>query len=83
MNPIIDRMEEEARACTSVMESAEVFIRGVPQLVADATAKALELGATQEQLAPFTQLEADLEDRRLRLAQAIVDNTPAAPSRKR
>jgi len=78
-SPILEPLRDEITQTRSVIQSAVVLINGLQQRIRDAVAAALETGATAEELAPFTQLEAGLEADRLELAAAVVANTPGDP----
>lgn len=62
----------------SVEESVVTFIKGVPQLIADAVAQATAAGATPAQLAALDALSARLTAETDNLAAAITNNTPAS-----
>jgi hypothetical protein len=66
-------------AAETVEDSAAVFINSVPGLITAAVAAATNNGATATQLAPLTQLAADLKTKSDALQAALVANTPAAP----
>lgn len=74
---IIQDMIDEATADMTVMGGAATVINGIDQLVKDAVAKALENGATAEQLAPFTAVTTGLADQRAALVTAIAARTAA------
>jgi len=74
---IIQEIMDEATADVTVMGSAAVVINGIDQLVKDAVAKAIENGATAEQLAPFSDVTAALAAQRTGLATAIAARTAA------
>lgn len=74
-NPVIDTVITEMTNATTVEDSAIAFINGVPQLIADAVAKALANGATQEELAPLTDLGTTLQAKSDALQAALTANT--------
>lgn len=79
-NPILAELEATVRNTNGVIDSAIAFVNGVPGLIQAAVEQALANGATAEELAPFTVLEADLEAKATDLANAIASNP--SPSRK-
>lgn len=64
---------------TEVIDSALVLIRSIPTLISTAAEAALANGATAEQLQPLSDLSELLGMKAQELAQAVIDNTPAAP----
>ena len=78
-NPILDELTTTVTNTEGVIESATAFINGVPALIDAAVQKALEGGATPEQLAPLTQLSADLKAKADALAAAVAANAPPTP----
>ena len=74
-NPVIDTTIAEMTNATTVEDSAITFINGVPQMIQDAVTKALANGATQEQLAPLTDLGAALQAKSDALQAALTANT--------
>ena len=79
MNPVIDELKQEVTDTVGAMESAVVFINGESARMDAAVAKALENGATAEQLAPITDEIATMKSERESLAAAIAANSPPAP----
>jgi hypothetical protein len=71
MSPVLDTIRTEVEATEGVVDSAIVFINGVQAKIDAAVATALENGATQDQLAPFVDLSAELGTKRQALADAI------------
>lgn len=59
-NPVIAALQAQAAANISAEQAAVAFIQSVPQKIADAVAAAIGNGATEAELAPLTQLVADL-----------------------
>jgi hypothetical protein len=70
-------------ADTDVISSATVFINGIAAMTQAAIDKALENGATAEELAPVQAVVDAQKAKADELAQAMVTNTPAAASRRR
>lgn len=68
---------EAITAAVTVIDSAIVLVRSIPDLIATAVAAAVENGATAEQLQPFTELSDILNEKQAELAQAMLANTPA------
>jgi len=73
-NQIVGILADEVAQTIGVIDSAVVLIQGIQQRIADAVTSALANGATADELAPFTQLEADLEAKRTALADAVAAN---------
>lgn len=61
MHPILGPLAEEIESTRGVLASVVVFVNGLPVLFAAAKAKAVEAGATKEQLDGFVQLESALQ----------------------
>lgn len=81
MSEFGDRLTElqaDVTAEDSVIDSAVTLLQGIPKLIADAVATALESGATPEQLAAITALGTDITAKSGALAEAVAANTPAA-----
>lgn len=79
-NPVIDQLISTIAKNKDTIDSAIVFINSVTtKLIPDAIAAALKNGATEAELAPFTQLITDMSAKDAEIATAIVANTPAAP----
>lgn len=76
VNPILGVMIDEVTQTRGVMASATALINGFSGKLAQAIAQALENGATAEELAPLTELEASLESERMALAEAVAANSP-------
>lgn len=77
MTVLDDTMAAMTQA-TTVQASAIVFISGVPGLIQAAIDKATLGGATAAQLAPFTDLAAQLKTESDALQTALTANTPQA-----
>lgn len=60
-NPVIAALQSQAAANISAEAAAVAFIQSVPQRITDAVAAAVGNGATAEELAPLTQLVADMK----------------------
>lgn len=71
---ILDQLTQEVTDTVGVEESAIVALDGVAARIEAAVAKALENGATAEQLAPVTAEVASLKATRERLAAAVAAN---------
>lgn len=78
MDDKVTKLREDMAAERTVIDSAIAYAKGVPQLIADAVAKAIEAGATPEQLQAVTDLQAASEAQASDLAAAIPQNTVAA-----
>lgn len=61
---------------TEVIDSAIVLVNSIPTLIETAVAKAVENGATAEQLQPLSDLSEALKAQADALAAAVVANTP-------
>lgn len=70
-NPILGVLADEITQTRGVMQSAIVLVNGISARIETAIAAAVENGATAEELAPFTELEAALEQDRQALAAAV------------
>jgi hypothetical protein len=75
--PLTDLVDEVSEEIT-IMKSASVLIRGFNQRLTDAVAAALANGATEAELAPLTDLKAELDTTGNDLASAVSENTPSA-----
>lgn len=75
MNPI-DQIVADVTAQQTVIDSAIVFISGVPGLIEAAVQKALDGGATAAQLAPLTDLAGQVRAKTQALTDALTANTP-------
>lgn len=78
-NQTVDSLLKQVQDATSIEESCIVFVTGVPKLISDAVAKAMENGATAEQLAPVTEAGNLLSAKSDALAAVIAANTPVSP----
>jgi hypothetical protein len=75
---ILTNLDAEVTKATTVMSSAVILIKGIAARVQTAVSAALANGATAQELAPV-QAEADaLAASSTDLANAVIDNTPAA-----
>ena len=75
---ILAKLDAEVTKATTVMGSAVILIKGIAARVQTAVSAALANGATAVELAPV-QAEADaLAASSTDLANAVIDNTPAA-----
>lgn len=79
-NLVIEELVTEVAEEVTIMGSAKVLIDGFEQRLADGIAKALENGATAEQLVPLTQLKTALDVSGNDLAASVAKNTPADPN---
>lgn len=77
-NAAIDAVIANVAAEDTVVDSAIVFINGVPKLITDAVAAAVANGATAAQLAPLTDLATGLTTKTAALKAALMANTPPA-----
>lgn len=77
MNPDLQALENQVTATQGVLDSATVFINGVPGLIQAAVDKAIAGGATAAQLAPLSQLASDMKAKSDALTAAIAANSPA------
>ncbi len=75
---VLDDTIAQIAAATTVEASATAFILGVPALIQTAVAEALANGATEAQLAPLTDLNAQLKAKSEALQAALTANTPQA-----
>ena len=73
-NPILTPLAEEITQTRTVIRSAVTLINGIGQRIQAAVETALANGATEAELAPFTELEAALEADRNELAAAVAAN---------
>ena len=75
---ILAKLDAEVTKATTVMSSAVTLIKGIAVRVQAAVDAALANGATADELAPV-QAEADaLAASSTDLANAVIENTPAA-----
>lgn len=70
-NQALKLLEDQVKKTVEVQASAVALLGGVSDRIAAAVAKALENGATAEQLAPITQEVADLKASTDALAAAV------------
>jgi len=81
-NPIIGELTTEVSETVGVMQSATVLIEGIGARVQAAVDAAIANGATAEELAPVSQLVADLDTTGNALAAAVAANQGPSASRK-
>ena len=75
---ILTKLDAEVTKATTVMASAVILIKGIAARVQTAVSAALANGATAAELAPV-QAEVDaLAASSTDLANAVIENTPAA-----
>lgn len=79
MSQTVDSLVATVTAATTVLDSAAVYIGGVPGLISDAVSKALANGATAAELAPLTDLAATMKTKSDAVLSAIAANTPSDP----
>lgn len=79
INPILQQLADQVTATTAVNASAVALINGIGQRITDAVNKALENGATAEELAPVTAVVDALKASSAELATAVESNTPGGP----
>lgn len=75
-NPNLDALIHQVEQSTAVMDSAVLFITGVPALIDAAVTKALQNGATEAELAPLKDLSDTLKAKSQAISDAISANTP-------
>jgi hypothetical protein len=73
-NKILDDLTTSVTKIEGAADSAIAFIQGVPALIQAAVDKAIGLGATEAQLAPFAQLSTDLNAKADAIGAAIAAN---------
>ncbi len=78
MSDVLDKLAAEVAEGVTVMASATTLIEGIAARVQAAVDKALENGATAEQLKPVTAEIAALSAGADALSDAVLKNTPAA-----
>jgi hypothetical protein len=71
-NKILDDLAATVTKTEGVEDSAIAFIKGVPALIQAAVTQALANGASEAELAPFAQLNTELNAKADALAAAIV-----------
>lgn len=74
-SPVIDQVIQQMTAATTIEDGAIAFINGVPGMIQEAVAKAIENGATAEQLQPVSDIGAQLEAKSNALQEALNANT--------
>ncbi len=79
-NPTIDALVAQVQADDGVIDSAVIFINGSQARMDAAVQAALAGGATAADLKPITDEIALQKSKAQVLADAIVANTPAAPT---
>lgn len=93
-NPIIGTLTTEVNETIGVVKSAVVVLNGVQSRIDAAVAAAIANGATEAELAPFTDLSAALDSETNALANAVaahptpggeppVEPPPVEPSARR
>ncbi len=75
-NKVIDDLIDEITEVEGVVDSAVVYIEGVPALIKAAVDAAISNGATAEELAPVSALGAELKAKGAALKSAIEANAP-------
>lgn len=75
---ILSGLVTEVTDFTTVAKSATALINGFAERQQKAIEEALANGATAEELAPLTELQAAVVAERTALATAVSANTPAA-----
>ena len=73
-NPVVGTLVSDVTAARGAMASATALINGFQARLDAAVAKALENGATAEELAPLTDLSAAFESDTQALAAAVAAN---------
>ncbi len=74
-NPIVQETIDQIKETVGVIDSAITFINGVSDMIKKAVEAAIGNGATADELAPFTELEASLQAQKEKLAAAIAANS--------
>jgi len=74
MNPVVDAIGPSVAKAKGAMSSAVTLINSISSRLTAAVAKALENGATEEQLKPVVDEVADLNSGSDELAKAVADN---------
>lgn len=80
MQSVIDGLRANVARLTSVEDSVQAFVEGVPAMIQAAVDQALAAGATPEQMQALTDLNAQLSAKVEELAGDVTANTPAAPA---
>lgn len=78
-NPTIDALKDEVSKVKTAIGSAVTYIKGVPALIQSAVDAATAGGASAADLAPVTQLIADLKSSEADLVASLTANTPTPP----
>lgn len=76
---VLQDLIDEVAAEHTQIASAVVYIQGVPKLIADAVAAAIAGGATAADLAPLSDLVAQMKKDGQATVDAILANTPSPP----
>lgn len=76
---VIDQVVADVKAEHAVIDSAIVLLNGIAGRIDAAVQEALANGATEAELAPLTDLSAEVKAKTQQLADAVVANTPASP----
>lgn len=79
MAKVIDDLVAAVAAEDTIVDSAIVFINGVPGLIQAAVTQALANGATAAELAPLTAVVTDLQAKSSALQAALTANVPPTP----
>lgn len=80
MSQAVDDVIAQVSKTNTVLDSAVVFVKGVPGLIDAAVKEALAKGATAAELLPLTNLSGELKAKSDALEAALTANTPAPPS---
>ena len=78
MSAAVDQVIQQVKDASSLDDSVLAYLAGVPQLIADAVAKALANGATAEELAPLTDLGNELKGKTDAVKAALIAGTPVS-----
>jgi hypothetical protein len=75
-NQAITDLTDEITEANTILDSAMVYVNGVPALIDAAVQAAIANGATAAELSPVRALGADLKTKAEAIRDAIVANTP-------
>jgi len=78
LTQLIEDLRAKVQANTNATTAAIALINGIPALIEAAVTKALEAGATPEQLASLTALKDEIAANADNLGAAVTAGTPAA-----
>ena len=70
-NPILGQLTQQVQNTVGVEQSATALINGFQQKLDDAVAKALENGATAEELQPLSELSNEMQTQTDALSAAV------------